>query len=405
MADRDTYARAIIAEGQRRGIAPEGIVIALAVALVESNLTMYANPADPETLAYPHDALSTDYDSSGLFQQRPRWWGGPADRMDPARSAGLFYAALARLDYTSGAHSPGWYAQQIQQSAYPNRYDERIPDAQALYDRLTESTREDTPLGEHILPYDRNTVPQETGYWCGPASTQIVLNSRGIDVPEAQLAAEIGTTWNGTDYVGLITPVLNRYTGGGYVERYMPNDPPGADETEQLWHDIVASINAGYGVVANIVAPPDNYPRGVKGSISPAYAGGTVYHYVAIMGFDDTADRAVWIADSGFRPFGYWCSFDQIASLIPPKGYTANLSAPDGEETALSEIADIIRQELTYQFPSRVEGSDYRDTLVGYTLNNDKKLYDIEQWRPTVDAQLAALNTKLDRILNALEAN
>ncbi|MBF6333451.1 C39 family peptidase [Nocardia transvalensis] len=325
--------------------------------------------------------------------------------MDPARSAGLFYAALARLDYTSGAHSPGWYAQQIQQSAYPNRYDERIPDAQALYDRLTESTREDTPLGEHILPYDRNTVPQETGYWCGPASTQIVLNSRGIDVPEAQLAAEIGTTWNGTDYVGLITPVLNRYTGGGYVERYMPNDPPGADETEQLWHDIVASINAGYGVVANIVAPPDNYPRGVKGSISPAYAGGTVYHYVAIMGFDDTADRAVWIADSGFRPFGYWCSFDQIASLIPPKGYTANLSAPDGEETALSEIADIIRQELTYQFPSRVEGSDYRDTLVGYTLNNDKKLYDIEQWRPTVDAQLAALNTKLDRILNALEAN
>ncbi|NQE88567.1 C39 family peptidase [Nocardia terpenica] len=259
-------------------------------------------------------------------------------------------------------------------------------------------------MGEHVLPYDRNIVPQETSYWCGPASTQIVLNSRGIDLPESELADQIGTTVNGTDYVGLITPILNRYTGGGYIERYMPNDPPTVQEKEQLWRDIVASIDGGFGVVANIVAPPTNYPRGVKGSVSPAYAGGTVYHYVAVMGYDDSPDRAVWVADSGFRPFGYWCSFDQLASLIPPKGYTANLSAPNGEDDQLSDVTDIIRQELTYQFPSRVEGSEYRDTLVGYTLNNDKKLYDLEQWRPTVDAQLSALDAKLDRILDALEA-
>lgn len=167
--DTDMYARAIIGEGQRRGIAPQGIVIALAVALVESNLTMYANPADPESLTYPHDAISTDYDSTGLFQQRPPWWGSVADRMDPARSAAMFYEALSRFDYTSGAHSPGWYAQQVQQSAYPDRYDERMAEAQRMYDRLSATTGKEY-MGEHVLPYDRNIVPQETSYWCGPAS-------------------------------------------------------------------------------------------------------------------------------------------------------------------------------------------------------------------------------------------
>ena len=47
---------------------------------------------------------------------------------------------------------------------------------------------------EKVLPYDHRIVPQETGYWCGPAATQVVLNSRGIFVEERVLAQEIGTT-------------------------------------------------------------------------------------------------------------------------------------------------------------------------------------------------------------------
>lgn len=140
--DADDYARAIIAEGQRRGITERGIVIALATALVESNLKMYANQRDPESLRYPHEALSTDANSVGLFQQRAPWWGSTADRMDPARSAGMFYAELANLDYNSPARSPGWYAQQVQKSAYPHRYDQRVAEAQALYARLVGTTSE-----------------------------------------------------------------------------------------------------------------------------------------------------------------------------------------------------------------------------------------------------------------------
>ncbi|WP_431941685.1 C39 family peptidase [Nocardia grenadensis] len=351
MSKKDEYALAIIAEGERRGITPRGIVIALATALVETNLIMYANERDPESLDFPYEALSYDYRSSGLFQQQP-WWGTAADRMDPARSAGMFYAELAKLDYNNPNRSPGSFAQDVQRSAYPARYDERMSEAQALYDRLI--GQKEKPMGEYVLPYDRSIVPQETYYWCGPASTQVVLNSRGINRSETDLAGRIGTHTGGTDYIGLITPVLNESLGGGYVSRYIGNDPATPEQKELLWKDITASINGGFGVVANIVAPPSNYPRGVKGSVSPRYAGGTVYHYIAIMGYDDTPGaRAVWVADSGFSPFGYWCSFDQMSTLIPPKGYAANVSAKDarpGKKDDLSwkeEIKNLAGQPVT----------------------------------------------------------
>ena len=47
--------------------------------------------------------------------------------------------------------------------------------------------------GEMVLPYDHSIVPQETGYWCGPAATQVVLNSRGIYVAEKDGSRRRGT--------------------------------------------------------------------------------------------------------------------------------------------------------------------------------------------------------------------
>lgn len=144
---RDDYARAIIDEGRRRGIGERGIVIALATALVESNLQNYANAKVPASLDLPHDAVGSDGFSVGLFQQQVRrgangdwWWSDAASCMDPTRSAGMFYDRLSRLDYNSSAHSAGWYAQQVQKSAFPDRYDQRMGEAQALYDRLSGQT-------------------------------------------------------------------------------------------------------------------------------------------------------------------------------------------------------------------------------------------------------------------------
>lgn len=141
MTSKDDYARAIIAEGQRRHITERGIVIALATTLVESGLVMYANAKVPASMSIPHEAVGSDGLSVGLFQQQVRddgngwWWGDAATCMDPTKSAGLFYDRLARLDY-NGSNSPGSYAQAVQDSAYPDRYDQRMSDAQAIYDRL-----------------------------------------------------------------------------------------------------------------------------------------------------------------------------------------------------------------------------------------------------------------------------
>lgn len=153
MPTSDDYARAVITEGQRRGITPRGIVIALATVIVESGnpIKMWANSKVPASLNLPHDAVGSDGYSVGLFQQQvvqgnggQWWWGDAATCMDPTKSAGLFYDRLSKLDY-NGPNSPGSYAQAIQRSAYPTRYDQRMGDAQRLYDRLTNG--QENPVG------------------------------------------------------------------------------------------------------------------------------------------------------------------------------------------------------------------------------------------------------------------
>ena len=170
--------------------------------------------------------------------------------------------------------------------------------------------------GKKVLPFDTKMIPQETGYWCGPASAQIVLKVRGINVSEQQLARECGTTTGGTDHIRLIERVLDgRLPEANYTSVDMPNDPPTQSQKDKMWADVVQSIDAGYAVLANLVAPPSNYPQGFS------YGGGTVFHYVTFTGYDASGNRQLQLSDPGFRPFQGWISFDQAATLLPPKGY------------------------------------------------------------------------------------
>lgn len=268
------------------------------------------------------------------------------------------------------------------------------------------------PAVEKVLNYSRTQVTQDTFYNCGPASTQTIINSRnGEMVSEATLGRELRTHTGGTDWIGQFPAVLNRRIGGNYKVVEMPNDPPNAAQRQRLWDDVVRSINAGYGVVANIVAPPSNYPRAVPPSTtSPAYGGGTVYHYFAIMGYSDGGGRRYWIADSGFSPYGYWISHDQLCTLIPPKGYAAaTVAAPTPDlgglfmslskerQEELAAKIDRIHHELTYEFQSLVEDdkgkqSTWRGTLVGYILQADRKLESINEVR------LPGLQRAIDKV-------
>ncbi len=181
----------------------------------------------------------------------------------------------------------------------------------------TNSSAVDLAGGPAYTVLDIDFEIQETGYWCGPAAAHNTLSARMSAPNQQRLANDLGTTQNGTDWIGQITSVLNNYLDGSpYVTTEMPNDPPTQAQRDQLWNDIVTSIDNNYPVVANIVAPATNHP--------PGYPNYTIWHYFTVIGYNmDT--RQVFIADSANFSGNtlYWLSFDQLTTLIPPKGYSA----------------------------------------------------------------------------------
>lgn len=193
-------------------------------------------------------------------------------------------------------------------------------------------------MPEKVLSYSRSAVgaydgvAQQRSWDCGPASAQIILQAAGVNVDELTLINKIGTTINGTNHAGLITPILNEYLpGSGYKAVWVPNEPVPSAQVEALWSNMKRSIDAGRGAILNFEAPPNNRPRGTRGSVSPSYGGwNTIYHYVACMGWaqDDDGSRHFWIADPGFKPFGYWISLEQAALLVVPHAYAYAADAP-----------------------------------------------------------------------------
>lgn len=148
---KDQVTLEIIAEGRRQGITPRGIVIGIATGLVESGLVVYANAKVPGSIALPHDAVGSDGMSVGVHQQQVRrgdtgqWWWGPVEVcQDPTGSSRLFFERLARRDYNNG--DAGAHAQAIQQSAFPDRYSERMGEAQAIYNRLSSGAPAPAPV-------------------------------------------------------------------------------------------------------------------------------------------------------------------------------------------------------------------------------------------------------------------
>ncbi|MER7275885.1 hypothetical protein ABT369_15640 [Dactylosporangium sp. NPDC000244] len=111
---------AIVDVAKRERLPKRAAVVALATALQESHLRNLANPNVPSSLGHPNEGVGYDYDSVGLFQQRPNW-GSVDQLMDPHESARRFYSALTRI--------PGWgdyavtvAAQKVQGSAFPDAY-------------------------------------------------------------------------------------------------------------------------------------------------------------------------------------------------------------------------------------------------------------------------------------------
>jgi murein DD-endopeptidase MepM/ murein hydrolase activator NlpD/endonuclease/exonuclease/phosphatase (EEP) superfamily protein YafD len=132
------YAQTIAAKGASMGVSDPGIIIALMTVFVETKFKNYASDVYPETMTdprvYPADAIGSDHDSVGLFQQRPEsGWGEPLELLDPAYTASAFFGGPSGPNGGSPAgllgQPAGWesrdkgsVAQSVQGSAHPERY-------------------------------------------------------------------------------------------------------------------------------------------------------------------------------------------------------------------------------------------------------------------------------------------
>lgn len=243
---------------------------------------------------------------------------------------------------------------------------------------------------------------QQTGYWCGPGSTRIALTARMASPPsQTTLANYLGTTTAGTNHIGLVANALNHYLGTNvYVTRNI-SDPPGPGQQQALRDTIVGTISNGYAMVGNVIS----------GWRPPGYPGGTIYHYVAIVGYEQGGAR-VQIADpagacaagSGWCnvPRTYWVSIGDLAVWIGGKGYAGtNLPPRDDAPPTTGTLLGLIYQGgntanrvagavVTVSGQSVTTGADglYQFSLPGgsYTVAASKAGYGSAQVTRTVTA-------------------
>lgn len=159
---RDDIVLGIIAEARQEGCDDLAAVCAIACGLVESELTMLANAGDPQTLNYPHDGLSADKNSAGVFQQRYPWWddpttddfGGSSDRMDVARSARMFFKSLLAQHDPDYHTNPGEAIANVQRPREDLRwkYGARLDEAWGIFNHLKEAATipDNTPIFNEI---------------------------------------------------------------------------------------------------------------------------------------------------------------------------------------------------------------------------------------------------------------
>ncbi|SDZ34253.1 Repeat domain-containing protein [Amycolatopsis xylanica] len=116
-------ARATAATAFTKPYGKQAAVIAVTTAIVESTLINHTE--------------STDHDSLGLFEQRASW-GSAAERTNPAWATGAFLRKMAALypDQSWRSAPIGEVCQAVQVSAFPDRYQVQVHDAQLIVDAV-----------------------------------------------------------------------------------------------------------------------------------------------------------------------------------------------------------------------------------------------------------------------------
>ncbi|KAK0518668.1 hypothetical protein OC834_005839 [Tilletia horrida] len=114
-----------------KGLNRQACLIAITTGITEANLLNYANSDVSASFNYQYDAVSSDYDSVGVFQQRVSYYPNIDADMDPYQSAGAFLDKMVNVDGWQTA-DVGSVCQDVQGSAYPDRYNENVSQASGI---------------------------------------------------------------------------------------------------------------------------------------------------------------------------------------------------------------------------------------------------------------------------------
>lgn len=165
-------AQTIVETGKRVGATDRDIQIAIMVGLVESNL---------KNVDYG------DRDSIGVFQQRDAW-GSREDRLNVAKSAEMFFLGgqagqQGLLDIPAAERESrpmGDLAQDVQVSAFPERYAEREQEAAQILGSVGGSQTLGSYKGKN--PYDTTTRDGETIDYLTSAALDASIEEFGGDL-------------------------------------------------------------------------------------------------------------------------------------------------------------------------------------------------------------------------------
>lgn len=129
-------AAVIVRAAQDRGLPRRAMLVAMMTGMQESSLRNLANPTVPASLNRPNEGSGDNFDSLGVFQQRPsQGWGTVAQLMKPRYAADAFYERLLTVtDWET--KSLGAAAQAVQRSALPDAYDKHEERADQVIEAL-----------------------------------------------------------------------------------------------------------------------------------------------------------------------------------------------------------------------------------------------------------------------------
>jgi Peptidase_C39 like family len=163
--------------------------------------------------------------------------------------------------------------------------------------------------------------PQQTYYWCGPATVAEIVKSKGVSLTQSQAASYMGTTTDGTDWNNGTYPVrdaLNHYLNTSYYEPYGTSVSASVFKT-----NLAYDIDHGWGIAG------DAYEV-VGGPHLVGHPNSNIFHWFAIDGYSSYADSthyadsvsgATSISWSGNVPQYSTMSTSTIAVICDGRGF------------------------------------------------------------------------------------